>query len=179
MTEIGKGYGEALYGLAREEGLQREILQQLTVLDACFAANPEFIRLLGIPSLTKAERCQILDNCFRGRVQPYLLNLLKILTEKGYMGHFRGCVKVYRSLYNQDNGILSVTAVTAIPMTAKQKKALTTKLQRITGKQISLVSKLDSKVLGGVRLDYDGKRVDDTVIHRMDAVRAMLDSTVL
>jgi F-type H+-transporting ATPase subunit delta len=95
------------------------------------------------------------------------------------MRHFSDCVKAYRELYNQDNGILPVTAVTAVAMTDKQAAALTMKLQSITGKHIELVSKLDPNVLGGMRLDYDGKRVDDTVAHRMDAVRNMLKNTVL
>ena len=179
MTGAGSVYGEALYTLAREEGLSDTILQQLKVLDSCFAAQPDFIRLLGAPNLPKAERCQILDNSFRGKVHAYVLNFLKILTEKGYMRYFPDCVKAYRELYNQDNGILPVTAVTAVALTDKQTKALTMKLQQITGKRIELVGKLDPNVLGGMRLDYDGKRVDDTVAHRMDAVRNMLKNTVL
>ena len=179
MTGVGSVYGEALYTLAREEGLSETILQQLKVLDSCFAAQPDFIRLLGAPNLPKAERCRILDDSFRGKVAPYVLNFLKILTEKGYMRHFDHCVKTYRELYNKDNGILPVTAVTAVPMTDKQEKALTMKLQQITGKRIELVAKLDPNILGGMRLDYDGKRVDDTVAHRMDAVRNMLKNTVL
>ena len=179
MTGVGNVYGEALYTLAREEGLSDVILQQLTVLDGCFAKEPDFIRLLGAPNLSKAERCRILDDSFRGKVEPYVLNYLKILTEKGYMRYFDQCVKSYRELYNRDNGILPVTAVTAVPMTDTQVKALTAKLQQITGKRIELVAKLDPNVLGGMRLDYDGKRVDDTVAHRMDAVRNMLKNTVL
>ena len=179
MTGVGSVYGEALYTLAREEGLCETILQQLKVLDQCFAAQPDFIRLLGAPNLPKAERCQILDQSFRDKVEPYVLNFLKILTEKGYMRHFPDCVKAYRELFNRDHGILPVTAVTAVPMTDKQLEALTAKLQQITGKRIELVAKLDPNVLGGMRLDYDGKRVDDTVAHRMDAVRNMLKNTVL
>ena len=179
MTNVGSVYGEALYSLARDEQLSQVILEQLKVLDGCFAGEPDFIRLLSAPNLSKEERCRILDDSFRGNLQPYVLNFLKILTEKGYMRHFSECVKAYREHYNQDNGILPVTAVTAMPMTDKQVKALTMKLQQITGKRIELVSKLDPNVLGGVRLDYDGKRVDDTVAHRMDAVRNMLKNTVL
>ena len=48
-----------------------------------------------------------------------------------------------------------------------------------SGKTIELVCRVDPSVLGGMRLDYDGKRVDDTVAHRMDAVRNMLKNTVL
>ena len=179
MTEVGNVYGESLYELAKEENLTKLIGDQLTALQEAFRQEPDFIRLLSSPNLTKAERCQILDNSFRGKVEAYVLNFLKILTEKGYMRHFPDCVKAYRELYNQDNGILPVTAVTAVPMTDKQVKALTMKLQQITGKRIELAAKLDPNVLGGMRLDYDGKRVDDTVAHRMDAVRNMLKNTVL
>ena len=179
MTGVGSVYGEALYTLAREEALSHTILQHLKTLDSCFAAEPDFIRLLGAPNLSKAERCQILDDSFRGKVEPYVLNFLKILTEKGYMRYFSDCVASYRELYNRDNGILPVTAVTAVPMTQPQQEALIAKLQKITGKHIELITKLDPKVLGGMRLDYDGKRLDDTVAHRMAAVRNMLKNTVL
>ena len=179
MTGVGSVYGEALYTLAREEGLSQVILQHLKTLDSCFAAEPDFIRLMGAPNLPKAERCQILDDSFRGKVEPYVLNFLKILTEKGYMRHFCDCVASYQELYNRDNGILPVTAVTAVPMSEQQQAKLVAKLQQLTGKHIELITKLDPNVLGGMRLDYDGKRLDDTVAHRMDAVRNMLKNTVL
>lgn len=179
MTEVGTVYGEALYSLASEEGLSETVLQQLKTLDSCFAQEPDFIRLLGTPNLPKSDRCRILDESFRGKVEPYVLNFLKILTEKGYMRQFHNCMEAYRDKYNQDNGILPVTAVTACPLTDAQKQRLTEKLGKITGKQIELVNKLDPDLLGGMRLDYDGKRVDDTVSHRLDAVRSMLRSTVL
>ena len=179
MTEVGSVYAEALYSLAREEGLSDAILQQLKILDSCFTQEPDFLRLLGAPNLPKSERCQILDDSFRGKVEPYLLNFLKILTEKGYIRQFSNCVEAYRDLYNQENGILPVTAITAVALTDAQSAKLTEKLRMITGKQIELLNKLDPTVLGGMRLDYDGKRVDDTVAHRMDAVRNMLKNTVL
>ena len=179
MTEVGNVYGEALYTLARDEDLSKTILEQLRVLDRSFQQEPDFLRLLAAPNLPKAERCRILDDSFRGQIEPYILNFLKILTEKGYVRHFSACVEAYRALYNQDNGILPVTAVSAVPLNGQQLAALTEKLNRITGKHVELENKLDPAVLGGLRLDYDGKRIDDTVSHRMDAIRNMLQGTVL
>lgn len=179
MTEIGSIYGAALYSLACEDGFREVILHQLETLDACFAKEPDFLRLLSSPNLPKAERCRILDGCFRSKVDHYVLNFLKILTEKGYIRHFSSCVRAYRELYNQHNGILSVTATTAISLTDRQKVKLAEKLHRLTGKRISLITKLDPAILGGIRLDYDGKRVDGTVSHRLDTVRRMLQNTVL
>ena len=80
MTEVGNVYGESLYELAKEENLTQEIGGQLKVLQQSFREEPDFVRLLSSPNLTKAERCQILDESFRDKVHPYLLNFLKILT---------------------------------------------------------------------------------------------------
>ena len=179
MSQIASTYAEALYSLAKEENLTESVLQQLTVLWESFAAEPDFLRLMNAANLSKEERCGILDDSFRGKVEPYVLNFMKILTEKGYMGHFADFVKAYRDAYNLDHGILPVKAVTAVPMTEDQIARLTEKLAKITGKTIEVQCRVDPAVLGGVRLDYDGKRVDGTVQSRLDAVSNLLKNTVL
>ena len=179
MTDVGSVYGSALYTLARDESISASILEELTVLEQSFRQEPGFLKLLSSPALTKDERCKILDDSFRGKVQPYVLNFLKILTEKGYMRHFSDCCKAFRQFYNEDHGILEVFAYTAIPLTEDQKERLSQKLQAVTGKTIDLYNRVDPSCLGGVRLDYDGKRMDDTVEHRLRSISALLKNTVL
>ena len=179
MTEVGNVYGESLYELAKDENLTKLMVEQLTALQTAFRQEPDFIRLLSSPNLTKAERCQILDDSFRNKVHAYVLNFLKILTEKGYMRYFSDCCDAFTEHFDQDNGILRVNAVSAVELTAQQKDKLTQKLSRITGKEIALRTRIDPAVLGGIRLDYDGQRLDDTVSHRLDAIRSVLNKTVL
>ena len=64
-------------------------------------------------------------------------------------------------------------------VTFTDRKVLIVNVRGITGKKIVLKNRIDSAVLGGVRLDYDGQRLDDTVSHRMDAIRDLLNKTVL
>lgn len=179
MTQIGSVYGEAIYQLAREEHISEDLLQQLRALEEAFSCESDFVKLLSSPTLTKEERLGIVESSFRGKIHDYLLNFMKILTEKGYMRHFSDCVGHFTELYNRDHGILPVTAVTAVSMTDTQKQKLAQKLGAITGKQVQLHNRIDPEVLGGMRLDYDGKRVDDTVAHRLDSIRALLKNTVL
>ncbi len=179
MTPVAQNYGQALYALALEAGLTTQIGQELATLQESFSENPDFIRLLSAPGLNKAERCQILDDSFRGRVQPYVLNFMKLLTEKGYMRHFGGCCQVYTERYDRDNGILPVTVITALPLEEAQAKKLSKKLAAKTGKTIRLNRRVDPRCMGGIRLEYDGKLVDDTIAHRLDAIRKMLKDTVI
>lgn len=179
MSQVGTVYGQALYSLTKEESCSERVLQELSALNESFGQEPKFLRLLSAPNLSKEERCGILEESFRGKVHPYVLNFLKILTEKGYMQRFSDCCKEYRQAYNEDHGILEVFAYTAIPLTVDQKERLSQKLQAVTGKTIDLCNRVDPGCLGGVRLDYDGKRVDDTVSHRLNSISALLKNTVL
>ena len=179
MSQIGNTYAQALYSLIKDEGDTKAVLGQLTALEASFRAEPDFLRLLDTPNLSKDQRCRILDDSFRGRIDPYLLNFMKPLTEKGYIRHFSECCHAYRDQYNEDNGILPVCAVTAVPLNEAQTAKLTAKLIKITGKTVELTNRVDPACLGGVRLDYDGKRVDGTVLSRLDAIRSLLKNTVL
>ncbi len=179
MSREAAVYAQALYGLAKEENKDAVILQQMQAICEAVAAEPSYLELLAAHNLPKAERCAILDDSFRGKAEPYLLNYLKILTEQGYIRHLSAHYGAYRDIYNRDHGIVPVRAVTAVPMTDEQLEKLTGKLQAITGKTVALENVTDPAVLGGVRLDYDGKRVDGTVQNRLDTISKMLKNTVL
>lgn len=179
MTEVAATYGQAMYDLAREEGLAKDLLAELTALSRSFDSEPDFIRLLSSSNIPKEERVRILDDSFRGKVNPYVLNFLKVLTEKGYMKHFSGCCRVYRQQYNLDNGIMPVTAYTAVPLSDELRRKLTAKLSTVTGKTIELECRIDPETLGGVRLDFDGRQVDGTVRRRLEDIRGLLKNTVL
>ena len=179
MSQVGTVYAQALYSLTKEDSCSEDVLKELAVLNESFSEEPKFLNLLSAPNLSKEERCGILDESFRGKVHPYVLNFLKILTQKGYMRSFSDCCKAYRRLYNEDHGILEVFAYTAIALSEEQKERLSQKLQAVTGKTVDLYNRVDPECLGGVRLDYDGKRVDDTVAHRLGSISALLKNTVL
>ena len=179
MTQAANTYGQALYDLAKEEGLGKSILEELNVLKGVFVENPEYSKLLSTPDISKQERCGVLDEAFRGKTHPYVLNFMKILTEKGYIRQFPECCDAYRSFYNEDNGILVVKAVSAIELSDVQLQKLTAKLEATTGKQIDLQCSVDAAQLGGLRLSYNGKLVDGTVKTKLDSIGRMLKNTVL
>ena len=179
MTQIGNVYGESLYELAKDENLAAEIGAQLKVLKNCFQQEADFITLLSTPSLTKAERCQILDDSFRGKVHAYILNFLKILVENGTANQFVLCQQQYESLYNKAHGIEKATAVTAMPLSDALCEKLKAKLEQVTGKQVILSNRVDPRVLGGVRIEMDGKLLDDSLRTRLETIRHNLLETIV
>ena len=179
MTEIARMYGGSLYDLAAEEGLETRVLDELDEAAKLIRDDPEYLRLLSTPSIPKKERCALLDEAFRGQVHLYVLNFLKILCEKGTLRELSGCARAYRVRYNQAHGILEATATTAVAMTEQQAKSLHEKLEKLTGKTIDLKTKVDAKVLGGIRLDIEGTELDGTVQNRLATLRKDIASVTL
>ena len=179
MTEVAKTYGDALYDLAAEERLSEELLEELEALSQALTENPDFVKLLRSPALRKDERLAVLDRSFEGKIQPYILNFMKILTENGTIGEFSGCVKEFRSRYNKDHNIEEVTAVTAVALSPELSDKLRAKLDGLTGKTILLRQKVDPSILGGVRLEMEGAQYEGSVKHQLDTLRRRLSETVI
>ena len=171
MTETGKRYGTSLYELAAEEGLTERILAELDVAVNAMQ-EPGYLRLLMTPSVPKKERCALLDQAF-AQAHPYLVNFLKILCEAGILPELPACARAYRDRYNQDHNILEV----ALDESARSR--LQEKLQRVTGKTITLTEKVDPSVLGGLRLDLGGTRLDGTVQGRLERLRNEISGVVI
>ena len=179
MTHTAKTYGEALYELALDEKLDGEILAQLQMAADLFRDNPKYSALLNMQALPKTERCAVLDESFRGRVHPYVLNFLKILTERGLIRELAGCEAAYRYRYLEDNGILEVTATAAAPVSQEQQERLRLRLEERTGKKVRLRCRVDPQLLGGIRLETNGLRLDGTARSRLDDLRVILQNAVL
>ena len=178
MTELAKRYGSSLYELAAEESLTDTILQELTLAESSCKQEPEYLLLLQIPSIPKRERCGLLDQAFDG-LHPYAVNFLKILCEEDLLGELSGCLAAYKERYNADHGILEAVVTSAVPLSANARDKLIAKLQDKTGKTIQLTEKVDSSVLGGLRLDLAGERLDGTVQRRLELLRDDIANVVL
>lgn len=179
MTQIAKNYADALYELARDEGLDEQIYAQLREIQALMEENPDYVRLLSAPNLPKPERLAALDEALSGRVHPYLLHFLKLLCERGHIRELKDCAIQYRRRRNADLGILDAVAITAVPLRAELREKLRARLQALTGKQIEMQYRVDPGVLGGIRLEYDGKALDGTVRSRLAGIEKTLSETVI
>lgn len=177
MTETARRYGTSLYELASEEGASDRVLEELGQVLDLMKENPEYEKLLAERSLPKQERVGLLDQAFGTSLWPYLLNFLKILCEKGALSELKGCYTAYRTLYHQDHGIAEARVWTASQLKEDQEKALTAKLERMSGKKVKLITYVNPALIGGMRVDFEGKRYDGSAAERLKTLRKILSNT--
>ena len=99
---------------------------------------------------------------------------MKLLTGRGAMDYFFECAEVYRTRFNEDHGIARATAVSAAPLTPEQRQALVQKLEEISGKRIELDTRVDASLIGGMQVDLEGRRYDNSIRTRLERMRRTL-----
>ena len=179
MTDIANAYAQALYGLAKEAEASERILDETRALREAMEDEPGFIRVLCAPEIGKAERCALIDSCFKSLVHEYVRSTLKLMTEKGHIRFFCACCEKYGELYNEDHGILTVGVFSSRRPDESQMARLKAKLESVTGKRVNLRFQTDETCIGGIRLEYAGRSIDDTVKHRLSAVEKLLHSAAV
>jgi len=174
MTKYAKTYGGALYDLAAEENLTKDILADLAQVLAVNKEIPEYTKLLQSPSIDKNEKHRLLDEAWAGHIHTYTLNFMKILCDKEKYTEICDCEKEFHSRFNDDNNILVVKAVTAAPISDELREKLAKTLAEKTKKTVELNVTVDETLIGGMKLEYDGKLLDSTVSYHIDAIKNML-----
>ena len=178
MTEFSSGYGSALYDLAAETNTLDEILEQMKVISGVLRENPDFIKVLDAPMISKEDKLKVVDDTFRDKVNVYLLNFMKILVEKGAMHEFCNCAASYEKLYNKGKNIEKVVAVTAIPLNESLSTKLTQKLESVTGKTIVLENQVDPSCMGGIVLRLEDSQIDGSIKTRLEAIKSQMFSII-
>ena len=161
-------YASAIFALALEEGTLEEVKSDLQSIALSFKKNPDYIKLLDTPALSKDERLSLIDEALSS-LSYSVRNLVKILCEKHLVYTVGELADSFIALYDAHNGIERVEAISAVPLTENQAEALVEKLSNMTGKKIILTNSVKPEILGGVILRYSGIQLDGSVKSRLDA----------
>jgi len=179
MNDTALTYGNGLYELAVSEKLTEEILSDVNAVKLLLKENPDYIKLLNEPSVSKDERKKLLDQAFSGKIQMYLLNFLKILTDNGQMNEFSACADAYRRRYNMDHNISEAIVTSAVKLNDVQINALKEKLEKLTGRTVIILEKVDERYIAGIRVEIDGKQYDGTVSGRLDSIKKKVTDIIV
>ncbi len=172
-------YASALFDAAASDEERQELLAQLRELDSLLGNMPDYMRLMATPAVSKEEKRGLLEGAFAGQVHPKLLNLLKVLVNNGRFPYYSSIAEQYGQLLDEHQGILAVTAVTAMPLSEETAHRLEEKLRTETGRDVRLTVEVDPSVLGGVLLRYGGREIDGTVRARLDGMRQRILSSAI
>ncbi len=174
MATVSKEYAEALFTLALEENSIDDFYSALSMMQALFSENPEYIEFLSTPSISKAERVQQLTKCFEGKVPEIILHYAIVMVERGDIRSFSDSVTEYENLSFAMKSVSNATAVSAVPLTDEEKVLLVRKLEKLCSHTIQLHCRVDPSLIGGMIIEIDGKVIDGSIKHRMRELKGII-----
>lgn len=174
MSKIASVYANSLFEVSLEEKVDNQIREEITDICNAFERDSELVKVLDAPMITKEEKEKLLDTLFKDKVNKYLLNFLKIMTDRKAVMYIRESFDEYVEVYNRHYNIEKIVATTAIEMSQELKDKLINKLQKVTGKTVILDTKVDKNVLGGIVLKYNDAQLDDSIAMKLKNMKEEL-----
>ena len=174
MTRFAEEYGNALFELANDEQISDRIYEELQSVLDIFNQEKDYMRLLNARSIDVNERKALLDEAFSSHIHSYLMNFMKLLIDRGAISCFPECAKVYRLRYHEAAGIVEAKVTSAAPLSEEQLAALREKLGRLSGKKVEIQTNVNPELIGGLCVDMQGKRYDNSVLTQLQQIRRSL-----
>ena len=154
-------------------------MKDLIEVRGIFRENQDYLRLLAEPSIKREERIGLIEKAFGTACERYFVSFLKLLCDRGMLGEYEGCVEAYKKRYNADHNIAEAVVTSAVALNNGQLKALSARLEEMSGKTIALTSKVDPKVLAGIKVELEGKQLDGTVMGRLAGMSKKLEEIII
>ena len=176
MVQTEREYAEALFSLAAEEGKTDEYLNALETVKQLIEENPEYIEFLASPAIELSERLGALEGAFGENLPEYAVSFLKLLCENGRIRTLTACIDEFSKLAMIFSNRTVAHIYSAIALTEEQKTGVCEKLSKLTQKSVDPIYFIDESLIGGLKIEVDGKTFDGSIKHRLGEMKDVMNS---
>lgn len=174
MIQTEREYAEALFMIAAEENSAEEYGKAFELVSELIEENPDYIEFISSPAIPQTERLEAIDEAFGGSVPENVVSFLKVLCENGRFGTIFGCIDEFKKLSMALSDRTSARIYSAVPLNDEQKKNICEKLGKLTKKNVDPEYIIDKTLIGGIKIDVDGKTFDGSIRHRLEEVKDVI-----
>lgn len=104
--------------------------------------------------------------------------LLEALAHHSRLSLLPAITAAFRQRLNQKKGVVRAEVTTAAPITAAQAEALATQLAEVIGRQVTLATRVDPSIIGGVVTQIGSTVYDGSVTRQLARMREKLVENV-
>jgi F-type H+-transporting ATPase subunit delta len=172
-TTAGRRYAEAAFELAERDDAFDGWAEGLA-LAASFAVDDGVVHVVDNPSIPHADRQAVVGRLLEGRVLPGVLNLARLLAQRGRFEMLPAIAAEYTRLLNRRRGIVEAVVTSAQPLTAEETKALRARVEAMTGSGVDLRTEVDEALIGGLTVRVGDQLFDASLRGRLERLRHQL-----
>lgn len=179
VTRIATRYAKSLIDLAIEQGKLEEVNSDVLTLNAA-ARNRDLQLMLKSPIIHADKKIAVLDVLFKDKMDGLTMAYLQLLVNKGREGYIPEIAAEFATQYKILKKITTVRVTTAAPLSDAALADLKKKLlgSGITFENLDIQIMVDPELIGGFLLEFDQKRYDASVSHKLDELRAQFSKNL-
>ena len=140
-----------------------------TVLDV-INNNADFVTVISNPAIDRNLKYSIIDEIFKEKIAPDVVQFIKILIEKGRFSEFEGIYDCYVLKVDEALGVQEVEIVSAVALSDEKKSEIVQKLSEKFGKKILPEWVQDESIIAGLIFKIGDDVIDTSLKKRLDNI---------
>jgi F-type H+-transporting ATPase subunit delta len=169
---VARRYAEAAFEIGRADrsldAWERDLARLRELL-----ADDGLRELVEHPAVPFAEKERVLRRVASGLAEePMRLALLMV--RRGRPGAIDAMVERFGELLRRERGIALAEVRTALPLDDEQRRAISERLQALTGQRVEMREVVDDALIGGISVRIGDRLYDASVRSRLERLRARL-----
>ncbi len=174
--EVAIRYARALFDSAKERNYLSEADEQLAVLQTVFERDRSLINYLAAPQIGDDKKEALINKVFAEGFNRGIREFVLLVARKRRVQYLPFMIEEFRDLVADERGIVKAEFTVAHQISDKQREALVSKLQSKLGKTVEFSERIDSSVIGGVRVRLKDDVIDGTVENELRKLRERLET---
>jgi F-type H+-transporting ATPase subunit delta len=172
---VGMIYAQALFNATEGLGNTDEVFAQLNALVVDVLEKlPQLSDVLASGMIAEDEKQALIERVFRGRIEPVLVNFLKVLARHERGDFLRAVLRAFHDIYDTSRGRVQVQVTTATPLDNDLAKKIAAELRGALKAEPILSPRVDPDVLGGIVFRIGDTVYDGSVSAQLEQYRSQM-----
>jgi len=172
LSQIARPYAAALFDLAREAGAVADVEAGLDQVQSLLDTSDDFSRFTSSPTIPTDEKARVLDVILeRAGLPEILANTLRLLARNGRLFTLPALIAAYKALAAEYRNEVPAEVVSATDLSPAQRDALTQVLREKIGKTVTLSTKVDPSLIGGLIVKVGSQMIDTSLKTKLSAMK--------
>ncbi len=174
LATIARPYAEALFRVAQSGNIAAwsDLVSEM----AAVAALPDVKSFASDPKISDQQVAETFLSLLKSNVPPEAKNFVAMLVENGRLTLLPEIGSQFHALKNAAEGAADAEITSAFELTDAQVKDLVATLEKKFGRKLNPTVKVDSALIGGVRVAVGDEVLDTSVRAKLQKMHAALAS---
>ena len=164
-------YAAALFDLAEERKSVREVEESLDRLRAAMDESEELRALTGSPVLSRATQADAIAGVAQSLdLHPLVRNVLGVMAANRRLAKIPAMLRAFSAMASAHRGEIEAEVVSAHPLDDAQLDSLRAQLRKRVGSEVSVSTRVDPDILGGLVVKIGSQMIDSSIRTRLNSL---------